>query len=447
MAAVRTREIALEILLEVLERDGMGHLVLRQALEKYGYLEKQERSFLTRLVNGTMAKVIELDAIVSCCSSIPPRKMKPVVRNILRMTAYQLKYMDSVPASAACNEAVKLAERKGFRNLKGFVNGVSRSMARELDTMQLPDTPQIRYSLPDWLVETWTEMYGAQTVEEIGAGFAMQEERSRETMVRCNSSLADTGTIIELLQAEGVTVRRHEQLPEALLIGGYDRLDQLEAFARGWIQVQDGSSMLVAAAAAPKQGDTCIDVCAAPGGKSLHLADLLQGTGRVISCDVSFEKVALIEENCMRCGFENIEPQVQDALEYREDWKETADVLIADLPCSGLGIMGGKPDIRYKASAEKCQELAALQRSILDNVWQYVKPGGTLIYSTCTIHKNENEDNASYLAAHYPFEIVSLEGMEGVPQAAITKEGFAQILPGQNGMAGFFIAKLRRKHD
>lgn len=450
MAAVSTREIVLEILLAVLEKDELGHLVLHQALDKYGYLEKQERGFLTRLSNGTISKVIELDWMIDAFSSIPVRKMKPVIRNILRMTVYQLKYMDSVPVSAACNEAVKLAERKGFGTLKGFVNGVSRSIARGMQQLSLPEGMSlseqfsVQYSMPKWLVGQWLEEYGEELTRRMLHGFAVQEE-SRETTVRCNLSLAGRDIIIESLRQQQVTVREDDSLSCALHISGYDRLEQLNAFVQGWIQVQDVSSMLVGLSAAPRRGSICMDVCAAPGGKSLHLADLLAGTGMVYSYDVSLDKVYLIEENGMRSGFPNLRTQVRDALVLEEEDKEKADLLIADLPCSGLGIIGNKPDIKYKASPEKCRELADLQRQILGTVWQYVKPGGTLIYSTCTICQEENRDNANWFADSYPFDIMPLDGSAFGVEEAVTAEGYLQILPGREDMAGFFIARFRRR--
>ncbi len=452
MAAVSTREIVLEILLAVLEKDELGHVVLRQALEKYGYLDKQERSFLTRLSNGTISRATELDWIINSFSSVPVKKMKPVIRNILRMTVYQLKYMNSVPVSAACNEAVKLAQRKGFHSLKGFVNGVCRSIARGMEGLSLPEDMteserlSLVYSMPVWLVDMWTEEYGQEQTEQLLAGFAKAEE-SRETTVRCNFSLADKQSIIESLQKEGVTVREDGYLDCALHISGYDRLEMLTAFSGGQIQVQDVSSMVAGAVAAPEKGSTCIDVCGAPGGKSLHLADLLFGTGMVYSYDVSMEKVWMIEENRMRCGFSNMEASVRDALCFAEEDREKADLLIADLPCSGLGIIGSKPDIKYKASIEKCRELAALQREILSVVWQYVKPGGVLLYSTCTIQKEENADNANWFAKEYPFDRIPIDGTAFGLSQAVTREGYLQLLPGREDMAGFFISAFRRREE
>ncbi len=446
MAEVRVREIALEIVMAVLEKGEMGHLIMRQALEKYGYLEKQERSFLTRLSNGTISRVIELDDLINHFSKVRTEKMKPVVRNILRLTAYQLKYMDSVPDSAACNEAVKLGQRKGFHNLKGFINGVSRSMARGIPELPESDALSVRYALPEWLVEMWCDMYGEEMVRQSGDGFWAQETDGATT-VRCNQSLAKIEDICVSLQKQGVKVQQDANVPQALYLRQYDRLEHLEAFQKGWIQVQDISSMLVGEAAAPEGEMICLDVCAAPGGKSMDLADRLAGQGKVYSCDISFEKTALIEENCMRCGFTNMEVQVQDALELREDWIGMADIVIADLPCSGLGIIGGKPDIKYKASLEKCTELAVLQRQMLSVIWQYVKPGGILIYSTCTINRQENEDNADFIASQLPFDRVSLQDTKGVPSVAVTPEGYVQLLPGRDGMAGFFLSKFTRQTE
>lgn len=202
-------------------------------------------------------------------------------------------------------------------------------------------------------------------------------------------------------------------LPVMLSIRGYDHIEGLEAFSLGMIQVQDVTSALVGEAASPKRGDYIIDVCAAPGGKSLHLADKLEGTGLVEARDLSVQKVSLIEENRIRCGYDNVRTVVWDALQTDEDAFCKADIVIADLPCSGLGIIGKKPDIKYNMTREKMEELAGLQRDILAVVWQYVKPGGLLVYSTCTIDVLENEENVQWLKEQFPLEPqISASGLE-----------------------------------
>ena len=442
-----SREIVLDILIEVMEKEAFGHLVIRQALDKYAYLEKRDRAFITRLANGTMERAIELDALIDSFSAVKTKKMRPVIRNILRMTAYQIKYMESVPDSAACNEAVKLAKKRGFHKLADFVNGVSRSISRGLADYEPPKEFSVRYSMPQWIVSMWIKQYGKEKTEQILKEF-LKEDHTKETIVRCNQSRKPVEHIVDSLLDQNVTVMRDKILPYALHISGYDRLETLEAFQKGWIQVQDISSMLVGEAAKPAKGSFCMDVCAAPGGKSLHLADMMENQGIVESRDLTWEKVSLIQENCHRCEFSCITPISWNAEELDLKKVAKADVVIADLPCSGLGIIGNKPDIKYKMTEEKMESLVMLQRSILKTIQQYVKPGGILIYSTCTIHKGENEDNVKWFLEQFPFQTVPLQGQCWETVDCTTGEkGYCQILPKAGYHSGFFISKFQKGRE
>ena len=430
---VSVRELVLDILLEVNEKEQYSHLVIRDVLNKYQYLEKQERAFLTRLAEGTIEHMLELDFIINSFSKVKVNKMKPLIRNLLRMSVYQLKYMDSIPDAAVCNEAVKLARKRGFGQLRGFVNGVLRNIARELNHLQYPDEKlepvrflEVTYSVPAWMVEQWIKDFGYDQTKGICESFL----KERPITIRTNLTKTTPETLKSKLEAEGVTVEKIEKLPYAFEISGYDYLQALESFAEGLFYVQDVSSMMVAEMAAPEKENYVIDVCAAPGGKSSHVAEKMAGTGMVEARDLTEYKVSLIEENIERHGLTNMTAVQMDATVYDEASKEKADVLICDLPCSGLGVMGKKTDIRYKMTAEKQRDLVQLQRQILDTVYTYVKKGGTLVYSTCTIHKDENAGNVDWFVKKHPeFEVVSSE----------------QMFPGGEYHDGFFIAKLRRK--
>ena len=373
--------------------------------------------------------------------------MKPVIRTILRSAVYQILYMDSVPNSAVCNEAVKLAAKKGFVNLKGFVNGVLRNIDRNVNDIQYPKQDNmveylsIKYSMPTWILEKWKKSYDWETIERILQGF-LQE---KGTIIRCNLNRISKEDLKKKLEAEGVTVTQHPYLEYALEISGYDYLGDLESFEDGDFQVQDLSSMLVAEIAAPKEGDYVIDVCAAPGGKSLHIADKLHGTGHVEARDLTDYKVDLIWDNIERSQMKNVEAVRHDALVYDEDSKEKADIVIADLPCSGLGVIGKKADIKYKMTEETQRELAKLQKNILQIVHRYVKPGGTLVYSTCTINEEENMENVRWFLQQNPeFESVSVEPVLCEELKKSVKEGCLQLLPGIHESDGFFIAAFRK---
>ena len=432
-----TRALILGILLEVMEEGNYSHLVIRSVLDKYQYLEKQERAFITRVAEGTIQTAIELDYIINQFSKVKVNKMKPVIRNLLRMSVYQMKYMDSVPDSAACNEAVKLARKKGFASLSGFVNGVLRNISRGLSEVSYPDEKKepvayysVKYSMPEWIVNKWIADYGVDTMR------ATLEALAKEApiMIRTNLAKITPKALEERLAAEGVTVKKVvlEEVPTldyAFLISDFDYLNALPSFREGLFYVQDASSMMVAELAAPKEGDYIIDVCAAPGGKSTHLAEKLEGSGMVEARDLTEYKVSLIEENIARHVCANMKAVQWDATVSDEASVEKADIVIADLPCSGLGVIGKKADIKYKMTKEKQQDLAALQQEILEVVAQYVKLGGTLMYSTCTINREENQENVEkFLRNHKEF---CLEKQE-------------QMLPDSHRQDGFFIAKMKK---
>ncbi|MFR8548305.1 MAG: 16S rRNA (cytosine(967)-C(5))-methyltransferase RsmB [Lachnospiraceae bacterium] len=445
---VNIREIALGILMEITEEEAFSHIVLRQVLEKYQYLEKRDRAFITRVVEGTLEHMIQMDYIIEQFSNVPVYNMKPLIRNLLRMSIYQMKYMDSVPDAAVCNEAVKLAQRKGFYNLKGFVNGVLRNTARRINHVKYPDPKteplhylSVKYSFPIWMLSKWVAQFGYEKTEQICRDSHME----RPTVVRCNLTRASKEEIIEDLEAQGITVRQHPYLDYALEISDYNYIKSVSAFRKGWIQVQDVSSMLVAEVAAPNWGDTCFDVCAAPGGKSLHIADKLMGSGHVEARDVSEYKVRLMQENIDRANLINIHAVLRDATVRDEASVQKADIVIADVPCSGLGVIGKKQDIKYKMSEKQQQDIIRLQRRILSVVQEYVKPGGVLVFSTCTIGADENQYNIKWFLENYPFRLESLDPyICDELKDRTTKGGYIQLLPGVHRSDGFFIARLRR---
>ena len=445
---INPREMILEILLQI-EEGEHSHIAIRSALSKYQFLPRQERAFITRVCEGTLEYRIQIDYILDSFSKVTVDKMKPPIREILRSAVYQLRYMDSVPDSAVCNEAVKLTQRKGFYNLKPFVNGVLRTIAREMDQVKFPSREEnlvrslsVEYSMPEQLVERWLEAYGEETTEKILKDFLEEKPLT----VRCRTYLNSQEAIVKSLTDQGVKVEPAPYLPYACHISGFDHILALDAFINGKILVQDVSSMLVAEAADPQKGDYVIDVCAAPGGKSLHVGDKMEGFGTVDARDVSQYKVNLIEENIRRTNSINIQAKVQDATIFDQESELLADIVLADVPCSGYGVIGKKPDIKYRVTPQKQEEIVILQRTILDRAANYVKPRGTLIFSTCTIAKEENEENMMWFLQNYPFKLESLDPC--LPEelhSETTALGYLQLLPGVHKTDGFFIAKFRRK--
>ena len=445
---INPREMILEILLQI-EEGEHSHIAIRNALSKYQFLPRQERAFITRVCEGTLEYRIQIDYILDSFSKVTVDKMKPPIREILRSAVYQLRYMDSVPDSAVCNEAVKLTQRKGFYNLKPFVNGVLRTIAREMDQVKFPSREEnlvrslsVEYSMPEQLVERWLEANGKETTEKILKDFLEEKPLT----VRCRTYLNSQEAIVKSLTDQGVKVEPAPYLPYACHISGFDHILALDAFINGKILVQDVSSMLVAEAADPQKGDYVIDVCAAPGGKSLHVGDKMEGFGTVDARDVSQYKVNLIEENIRRTNSINVQAKVQDATIFDQESELLADIVLADVPCSGYGVIGKKPDIKYRVTPQKQEEIVILQRTILDRAANYVKPRGTLIFSTCTIAKEENEENMMWFLQNYPFKLESLDPC--LPEelhSETTALGYLQLLPGVHKTDGFFIAKFRRK--
>ena len=445
---INPREMILEILLQI-EEGEHSHIAIRSALSKHQFLPRQERAFITRVCEGTLEYRIQIDYILDSFSKVTVDKMKPPIREILRSAVYQLRYMDSVPDSAVCNEAVKLTQRKGFYNLKPFVNGVLRTIAREMDQVKFPSREEnlvrslsVEYSMPEQLVERWLEAYGEEITEKILKDFLEEKPLT----VRCRTYLNSQEAIVKSLTDQGVKVEPAPYLPYACHISGFDHILALDAFINGKILVQDVSSMLVAEAADPQKGDYVIDVCAAPGGKSLHVGDKMEGFGTVDARDVSQYKVNLIEENIRRTNSINVQAKVQDATIFDQESELLADIVLADVPCSGYGVIGKKPDIKYRVTPQKQEEIVILQRTILDRAANYVKPRGTLIFSTCTIAKEENEENMMWFLQNYPFKLESLDPC--LPEelhSETTALGYLQLLPGVHKTDGFFIAKFRRK--
>lgn len=443
-----TRMMVLDILQEWSQNPQKLNVLVKDVLDKYDYMDSRDKAFMKRLAEGCAEQKIKLDYVIDCYASTGTKKIKPIIRNILRIGVYQILFMDSVPDSAACNEAVNMACAKGLQGLKGFVNGVLRKIVREKDKIPWPDKRDtvshysIRYSMPEWIVEYCLKEYG----EDIMIKMFERMSAVPELTIRLNGT--KTEEIVSALEAGGHEPKQHPYLPYAYTIYHVEGMEQVPGFAEGKFTVQDISSQLAVELAGIGQGDYVMDVCAAPGGKSMHAAEKTGETGMVDARDVIASKIYLMQENAERLKIRNIKMKVQDACEEEESMYEKADVVIADLPCSGLGVMGRKGDIRYQASLDGIRELAALQRKILSVVSKYVKPGGILLYSTCTITKEENLENREWILENTGLLPVSIE--EILPEAlkgSTGTEGYLQLLPGVHESDGFFIAKFMKKAE
>ncbi len=449
--SVNIRELVLDLLLEINEKGTFSHISVGNMLKKYQYLEKSERAFITRVTEGTMENLILIDYIIDLYSTVKTNKMKPVIKNILRMGVYQFIYMDSVPNPAVCNESVKLTIKRGFGQLKGFVNGVLRNIERNLENIKYPNASEdlvtylsVMYSIPKWIVEQWIYQYGVEEASKMIVS-THDEKRNEYVTVRCNEMKASVEDIIKILELDNVEVKRNPYCNTGLYIKNFDYITRLRAFNEGYINVQDTSSMLAALVASPKENNYCIDICAAPGGKSLHMCELMKGSGMVEARDLTEHKVKLINDNIARTGTKNIKAMVKDALIYDPSVCEKADIVMADLPCSGLGVIGKKSDIKYNMTPDKQETLIKIQRDILKNAVKYVKRGGCMVYSTCTTNKKENIENMEWLIKEFGFAAQDIS--DYIPKSLrrdTVKLGYIQLLQGVDETDGFFICRLRR---
>lgn len=433
-----TRETALLTLYETEKNGAYPNIALKHALLK-GEYTAQDRAFVTNLVYGTVKRRITLDYVISCYSKIKLKKLSAYILIILRMGVYQIMFADRIPESAAVNESVKLAKRYGHSASAGFVNGVLRSVIRGRDSLSYPKERikylSVKYSFPEELVKMWTEDFGAERAEELMK--ASNGEPS--ATLRVNTLKTDADTLVKLLGEMGIHTERSEHLPYALIADGFDVAGN-KCYEDGLFTVQDLSAMTAGAALEPFEGCTAVDVCAAPGGKTTHIAQLMNNRGSVTAFDVHEHRTELIKRNARRMGIDIIDAVCFDSTKVYEPLVGRADRVLCDVPCSGFGVIRRKPDIKDKPMPDR--ELYDLQYKILESAAWYLKSGGELVYSTCTINKRENEDIISrFLSSRNDFETVDISGItkreEGV-------RGYVTYYPTE-GMDGFFICRMKKK--
>lgn len=415
------RELALKTLYEITYEGAFSNIAVKNMISGKD-LSKQDKDFFSRIVYGTLDKELTLDYYISSLSKIKLKKLSKYILIILRMGMYQIKFMDAVPDRAAVSESVKLARRYGHNASAGYVNGLLRNASSA--EIELPKEPvkylSVKYSFPEDMCRKWINDFGFEFTEELMKAF---EKPSRLTL-RPNTLKLTAGELKEKLSRKGINA---EERDGAVFADGFD-ISNDEMYREGLYTVQDTAAMQPAVILAPNSGDTVIDMCAAPGGKTTQLAELMKNKGEIIAFDIYPHKIELIEKNAKRLGIGIISARKGNSAEYMPEFEEKADKILCDVPCSGTGIIGRKPDIKRNRDDGK-EPITIIQRKILDNASRYLKAGGEIVYSTCSIEKEENEGvTGGFIADNHNFE-------------KIYEKTF---YPNVDGTDGFYVCKMRK---
>lgn len=449
-----SRSLALQVLTAVEQDGAYSNLLLNGALQKSG-LSGPDAGLATELVYGTIQRLNTIDFLLEPFVTKGMGKLAPWVRNLLRLSFYQLYYLDRIPPHAVVNEAVNLAKKRGHQGISGMVNGVLRNVLRRKEELKLPEGLSavqriaLEHSHPEWLVARWLEQYGEQTTEAI----CRANNEPPSISIRVNRAKTSRDKMLQLLKEQGLSAAPSRLAQDGIVVEGGGNMALTSWYREGLISVQDESSMLVAEALNPEADMSVLDCCAAPGGKTCHIAEMMQGSGRVLANDIHSHKAKLVEDQANRLGLTNIDISTGDASRLGERLERNSfDRILLDAPCSGLGVIRRKPDLKWAKTAGDIAEIAGIQSSLLDTAGDLLKPGGLLVYSTCTIEPRENvEMVSSFLNRHPEFQLAEDKpsGWETGPLAAAGARGSMglQILPQDAHSDGFYIARLRKKAE
>lgn len=448
---INARSLALHVLTRVDVDNAYSNILMDKAFKKYS-VSRRDRAFVTEIVYGVIRNRGKLDWTLEQFSRVRVEKMDVKTRNILRLALYQVLFLRSVPAAVACNEAVELGKQAGHAGMASFINGVMRSLLRGLDSLEVPDFQKdpvlhisIEHSHPEWLVTRWVKRFGAEQTLEL----CRANNQIPPTVLRANTLKCSRQELSGLLNDAGIVVEESKLVPEALRISNHGSIEDLPGFNDGCFQVQDEASIFVSHVLSPQPGDVIFDVCGAPGGKSTHMAMLMRNRGKIVTIDKSKEKLRLVKGACERLGVSIVETFHADATKLHEAVKFEADKILVDAPCSGLGVLRRKPEIKWRRSLDDIYGLAQLQRAILHSVSKCLKPGGALVYSTCTIEPEETFDVIqNFLKTHKEYSCVDIEELPETARFLLCERlGNGCVLymyPHIHGTDGFFIAKLKK---
>ncbi|MGF1497611.1 MAG: 16S rRNA (cytosine(967)-C(5))-methyltransferase [Elainellaceae cyanobacterium] len=455
-----SRQVALNVL-QLVQRGAFADVALHQVLAQTD-LDQRDRSLVTELVYGTVRRQRTLDALIDQFSTKDAARQPLNLRLILRLGFYQLRYLTQIPAAAAVNTAVDLAKHNGLRGLSGVVNGILRQYLRlrdadgggkraglvksgleSLDPLRLPEDPVKRlgvdHSYPDWMIQTWVDQIGYQQTEALCQWF----NRSPHLDLRINLLKVSVDQAKAALDAAGLATQPVANLPQALrLASNPGQIQKLPGFEAGWWTVQEASAQMVSHVLDPQPGETIVDACAAPGGKTTHIAELMGDRGKIWAGDRSAARLQKLTESIQRLGLQSIQILVQDSRTLTQ-FRHSADRVLIDAPCSGLGTLNRHVDARWRQNLEAIAGLTQIQRELLTQSAQWVKPGGVLVYATCTLHPAENEDVVRWFLAEHRGWVIERPNAVSFARPFIQPEGWLQVWPQVWHMDGFFIAKLR----
>ena len=438
------REVALKIINDVIHNHAYANIALAREINRQK-LSDQDRRFITELVYGTIKAGATLDWMIGHYINRPLDKIAPVILNILRMGMYQMFFLSKIPVSAACNQAVELTKKYGHTGTVKFVNAVLRNAGRSPEKIVYPDRQKhtakflaLTYFHPEWLVNRWIKRLGVEETEEL----CRINNLTPPLCLRTNTLKNTREELLMILEKEGVSAEPSKWTPEGIVCHSYPSLSTLKSLRDGLFQVQDESSMLVAHVLDPKPGEFIIDTCAAPGGKSTHIAALMQNKGRILSADIHDHKLTITRENAERLGITMIETKVLDATQIGDQYPSQADRVLVDAPCSGLGVLRRKADSRWRKEESMLRELPILQQEILRSAAQCVKVGGILVYSTCTTEPEENQQVVEKFLQDRPNFV--LEKTSSFIPTPVDDAKMIQLWPHVDQVDGFFIARMIR---
>ena len=443
----RARETALKTLYKIDKDEGYSNIILNEELEKSKKnLSEKDIGLISEIVYGTITWRLTIDEIIKKYSKIKLKKLSIWILNILRMGIYQIIFLDKIPKSATVNESVNLAKRYGHKGSANFVNAILRKVNKNdykdfSNILNDEDRISKLFSMPKWIIEELLKEMNMENVEQICKCSNMKPKIN----IRVNNLKTNKQKLKEELLKRNIDFK-DGKLEDFLIVEKMKNIENLDLFRQGFFTIQDEMAGLIAIVLEPQKGQKILDCCSAPGGKTTYIAELINDKGNIEAWDIHEHRVKLVQENAKRLGITCINTKVQDAIIYNEENKDKYDKILLDVPCLGLGVLKRKPDIKWTRNKEDIEEISKLQMQILDTCSKYLKKGGELVYSTCSILKSENEEVIeNFVQKNYDFEIINLnENFKKYNEEKYKKSKYIKLFQNSEN-DGFFIAKLRRK--